>query len=327
MKRLEQIPGTAALAEAARGVLAHRLNKLRGFADALVDREKDDVEAVHQTRVYCRRVQSAADVLASALPKKHYKRLRKRLRRIRRSAGRIRDMDVLAIELKVVSPHLSAVERAAADFLLERYPDKREREREKLGKKVAKLARKGFWDWVRRHYPVTESGNEEWTPGEPSLADFARERLPAELDTFLSVFSPAPSEDYEQLHAVRIAAKRLRYVLEVFAGCFPPRFRKEIYSPIKRIQESLGAVNDSHNFALSLDELAKSTNDPALQESLYALRDRYRRRLEQLAREFSELWTEDQRREYSDRFHAMLKSLSSLDDDAVGDDVSMSSVS
>lgn len=327
MRRLEQIPGTARLADSALQIVSHRLEKLREFAHSIAERDKDDVEAVHQTRVYCRRVQAAAEVFSTALPSHQVRRLRKRLKRIRNSAGRIRDMDVLAIELRSAMDELDSAERPAAENWLDKYPTKRARKREKLGKKVAKLEKKGFWDWVRKHYPAGNPDPDAIANGEPSLGDLAREQLPVELNSFLAVLSPAPREDYEQLHAVRIAAKRFRYALEAFAGCFPPEFRKQIYNPIKRIQESLGAINDSHNFAQAFGELGDSTEDSRLRESFMALRGRYRRRLEQLSGDFNQLWTEDQRHEYSDRFHAMLKTLDAPDAEPIGNGISLSSAS
>ena len=46
------------------------------------------------------------------------------------------------------------------------------------------------------------------------------------------------------LHEFRIAGKKLRYAMEVFASAFGPQFREELYSIIEQLQEKLGAVND-----------------------------------------------------------------------------------
>lgn len=308
MKRFEQIPARSALDAAARYVVGHRLARLQEFADVLAENTGDGVEAVHQMRVYCRRVQAAVDVLVEALPKRQTRKLRKRLTRIRRAAGRVRDCDVLAMELQAIRPELDPEELHAADYLLKVSPRRRQRAFDRLSRRLQKLRRKGFWDWVQKRFPLVESV--EAVPSaaehERSLADLARDRLPAELDAFLAALSADFSGDFEQLHNIRIAAKRLRYVLEVFAGCFPVEYRQEIYNPIKKVQESLGAVNDAHTFAQQFDRLASTTDDEPLVQSLGKLRDRYHRRLVEQAGAFSQLWTEDQRRDYSDRFHAML---------------------
>src|SRR5262249_32835878 len=46
------------------------------------------------------------------------------------------------------------------------------------------------------------------------------------------------------LHNIRLAAKRLRYTMEVFADAFGPAFRNELYPLVAELQEKLGAVND-----------------------------------------------------------------------------------
>jgi CHAD domain-containing protein len=308
VKRFEQIPARSALDAAARYVLGHRLARLGEFADALAENTGDGVEAVHQLRVYCRRVHAAADVLVEALPKSQIRKLRKRITRIRRAGGRVRDWDVLAMELQAVRPELDPEELPAADYLLKVYPRRRRHAFDRLSRRLRKIRRKGFWDWVKKRFPPLESV--EAIPSaaehERSLADLARDRLPAELDAFLAALSAEFSGDFEQLHNIRIAAKRLRYVLEVFAGCFPAEYRQEIYNPIKRVQESLGAVNDAHTFAQQFDRLAQAMDEEPLVRSLDKLRDRYRRRVVEQAGAFSQLWSEDQRRDYSDRFHAML---------------------
>jgi CHAD domain-containing protein len=49
----------------------------------------------------------------------------------------------------------------------------------------------------------------------------------------------------EALHALRIHGKRLRYAIEIFAGCFPPVLRENVYPLIERVQDTLGEVQDA----------------------------------------------------------------------------------
>jgi CHAD domain-containing protein len=67
--------------------------------------------------------------------------------------------------------------------------------------------------------------------------------------------------DYAQLHQVRIAGKRLRYAMEIFAACFADAFRLDAYPRVEEMQEILGRANDSHIAA----------------EHIRALRERLRR--------------------------------------------------
>ena len=45
---------------------------------------------------------------------------------------------------------------------------------------------------------------------------------------------------------MRIAGKRLRYAMEVFADCFSLQFRESLYPRVEEMQEMLGRANDSH---------------------------------------------------------------------------------
>src|SRR5439155_22511507 len=71
--------------------------------------------------------------------------------------------------------------------------------------------------------------------------------------------------DYQNLHQVRIAGKRLRYAMEVFVDCFAAPFRAEIYPRVEEMQEILGRANDSHVAAGRLESLREwlRTHRPA----------------------------------------------------------------
>jgi CHAD domain-containing protein len=83
--------------------------------------------------------------------------------------------------------------------------------------------------------------------------------------------------DYDNLHQVRIAGKRLRYAMEVFANCFAPAFKGIYYPAVEEMQEILGRANDSHVACRRLRGLAGK-----LQESLPAAWKRYRATIEKM---------------------------------------------
>jgi CHAD domain-containing protein len=51
---------------------------------------------------------------------------------------------------------------------------------------------------------------------------------------------PAPAE----LHALRLASKKLRYTLELFKPCYGPGLRQRI-DALKSLQQMLGEINDT----------------------------------------------------------------------------------
>jgi CHAD domain-containing protein len=47
-----------------------------------------------------------------------------------------------------------------------------------------------------------------------------------------------------ELHNMRIAAKRLRYTMEIFSGCFPEKEFEPLYEVVTSIQEQIGQIHD-----------------------------------------------------------------------------------
>lgn len=110
-------------------------------------------------------------------------------------------------------------------------------------------------------------------PLRPNVALIVGVRL-EELRGFAdAALSPDASEAQ---HNMRIAAKRLRYLLEIFAGCIGEK-AEEARRAAKRLQSTLG---DLHDCDLMLPKVEEIPSVAAL----------LRRRRERLYREFVELW-------------------------------------
>jgi len=246
------------LCDAARRVLTVRLEVVRDFLPkALRDPDKDP-EHVHQLRVGTRRAAAALDLFSCCLPGKAYKTARKHLRRVRRAAGAARDWDVFLMALDAWEQKSRARHyRPALDFLVGYAVAQRAAAQESL--QAADTEYPFSFDRLQAE-TVAAIARPREHPEWETLVDLARpmlsERL-AELDETTT----RDLEDYDNLHQVRIAGKRLRYAMEVFADCFAPAFRQELYPEVEQMQEILGNANDSHVAA----------------HRLQALRDRLRR--------------------------------------------------
>ena len=95
---------------------------------------------------------------------------------------------------------------------------------------------------------------------------------------------------------MRIAGKRLRYAMEVFADCFTPAFREQLYPAVEQMQEILGIANDSYVACARLKAIA--TRLQALvplewkrfRPGLDALLDYHRKRLPEERQHFQDWW-------------------------------------
>ncbi len=97
------------------------------------------------------------------------------------------------------------------------------------------------------------------------LAENARLILAVRVAEYYAFAPIVPREDAgEALHDLRIAAKRLRYTLELFRSVFGKAGERQI-ERVKAMQEELGAIHD-HDVRIGLieDELGKAAAEQAV---------------------------------------------------------------
>jgi CHAD domain-containing protein len=103
-------------------------------------------------------------------------------------------------------------------------------------------------------------------------------------------------ENYDNLHQVRIAGKRLRYAMEYFGYCYPPSLRETYYPAVEEMQEILGRANDSHVAGRRLGALAEMLRavHPAAwkqyRDRIDELRAIHKERLPALRLQFESWW-------------------------------------
>jgi CHAD domain-containing protein len=72
------------------------------------------------------------------------------------------------------------------------------------------------------------------------------------------------TDDIERVHDMRVATRRLRAVLEVFAACFEPAAHREVLRDVKELADALGARRDPDVQLASLDAFAAAVPAPDL---------------------------------------------------------------
>lgn len=230
------IPGLGAAMpaiDAARRCLRIRLEVINDHLGTALREPDKDPEHVHQLRVGVRRAVAALDVFAALVPPKNYEAALQSLRDLRRSAGRARDWDVFLLSLAALEP------APAVDLLTGFGLARRIRAQDRLvetGTSYATAAEGSADELIlalrQPQPPVTLHAL-----GRPLLLDLLEQFRTAAIRDL---------DDYEHLHRVRIIGKRLRYAMEIFADCYPPPFREQVYPRIEEMQDILGRANDSH---------------------------------------------------------------------------------
>lgn len=196
-----------------------------------------DGVGVHQARVASRRLREAIPVLSTGLRGSKAGKATRKVRRLTRALGTVRELDVTLSLLDGLSA-TPDVARSAVEEVRAIVTGEREARREVMLKRLESVDH----DKLGRRLASVSAALEQATaePWRKALGSRLLERsraLVAAMDAAGHMYSP------ERLHEVRIAAKKLRYGLELAfdAGvrAAAPHLRT-----IKGVQEMLGTLHD-----------------------------------------------------------------------------------
>jgi CHAD domain-containing protein len=258
-------------------LLFRRLSRLVGRA-----RKKPQVETVHQIRTTARRLEALleahADHTGSAQPK-----LAKRLRRLRRRAGRVRDLDVQMAALRTVKIGRDAARKTQ---LMDHLAAERARRERKLMTALDDDSLRKLRRQLRRAQNVVAP------PEDPSVASdpparagrrAALEPLPMALRAFARLAREIGPLTEANLHEFRTRGKRVRYLAEM-AGDDPQA--KRMVKELKRMQDAIGEWHDWLVLTQKAEELFADGGESPL---LSALRNLTRARFMRALRSASDI--------------------------------------
>ena len=293
-KWIEGLTADTPLVKAAEHVLLVRLKTVGDALPKAVQESDDDPEHVHQLRVATRRADAAVRIFGPCLPRKVYKDARTRLRRVRRAAGAARDWDVFLIDLAERRAARPEKEHLGLTFLFGHAHG----ERTAAQVELTAVGDEEHADFdAFRHETAAAVRSAAELPADATLVDLARPLLLG-LMRELEWTAGGDLEDYAHLHQVRIAGKRLRYAMEVFADCFALSFREELYPSVEEMQEVLGRANDSHVAEGRLADLRRrmkrgwAAEWKRVQAGVESLLRFHQRRLPQERKRFLQWWAE-----------------------------------
>jgi CHAD domain-containing protein len=212
--------------------------RLTALLDAMPAAQAGDMRSVHQARVATRRLREALPVLRTSLNDHALGRAERQVRKMTRALGPVRELDVALAHLDELAAHnlvsARALSRLRQTIARERFarrrelldaitPGKMERLRQRLGR-------------------AGEAGGEAPPPAaalDEAHAQVVRraERLAAAVEHAGGLYLP------DRLHAVRIAAKKLRYALEIERELRKSKSTSRV-TQLKRLQDLLGRIHD-----------------------------------------------------------------------------------
>ena len=218
------------------------------------------VEPLHQCRVATRRLRELLPLCNAELGVRIASRARKRVRQLGGALGAVRELDV-ALGLVDELERAGRAQPDAASRLRQRVREERERQRERMRARLKPA-------WLRRVARdvagvLKAIGMRDATD---AWALVLAERLSARADRLRDAVAEAgPMYVSERVHDVRIAAKKLRYGLEL-ASETGEADTADAVARLKEIQDSLGRLHDIE----ILQELLRSIDLLALRDEPWA---------------------------------------------------------
>ncbi|MFL5385915.1 MAG: CHAD domain-containing protein [Longimicrobiaceae bacterium] len=226
-----------------------------------LERGADD-EALHDFRVAIRRLRSTVRAYREALEGSVGGGDRRRLSDLADATGAARDLEVHVAWLRKRLDDLPGDERARAWELLQAMRGEQARAEERLRRQVAKDFPRERWRLARRLRFYQVRMDVEAPPGgvrlAPAFARLAHEHA-AELERRLAAVRSIGDQD--EAHRARIAAKRLRYLLEPVQGELEGA--PELIRRLKKLQDALGDMHDADVLLARLATGSPSPDGPA----------------------------------------------------------------
>lgn len=215
--------------------------------------DRSDAEALHDFRVAIRRLRVTLRAYPG-LEERVSRKQRRRLRKLVRATSPARDAEVQLAWFSGRTRRFTPSERTGLGPVRARLRDRRRRvmteTRGELQERFGKLERK-----LRRR--LTALGSDVGTHEAPFRAVAAATLVQdaGELAARLSAASPATEP--AELHATRIAAKRVRYLLEPLQPGLPAGVA--LVRRLKELQDLFGELTDAHE----LDTVLREAGDAA----------------------------------------------------------------
>lgn len=235
----------------------------------------NDPDAIHDLRVATRRLQQVIDLIYPSPRSGVIPKLYRGLKRCRRSLSEVRNYDVLLERVDAALSRKRTARREAWETIGEYLKASRSARLEKSLRKLAKANLSAIYVRLKEHLPSGENADPASVHsahngvGQPLTGEQFYERIGEALQTVWTDLEQEIAQSRHEhspavLHRTRIAAKRVRYLIEVIQAFDVPG-SKEALIWLRSLQTQLG---DWHDLVVFEEAVIGMIADPAF------LRDR-----------------------------------------------------
>ena len=291
-------------------VLVTRFEELYGFYETALD--WSDPEGVHSMRVASRRLRSALRDFMPFLRKRGINSVQKRLKKLADTLGEVCDHDVAIMALEEIEKRAPEGVSLTLKQSIETRKQNREQSREALKAALDKTQLDQLQsDFVAAIDRATATdGPKAQSAPQITYLKMSRavilDRLKELEKLSADVFKPF---EVETLHEMRIAAKRLRYAVELFQSCWG-RSISTYAKRAARVQTALGDLHDCdvwiESFGEAINEARKQKQDAQVAAYVWLLSHFVKLRTKHLRRAFAE-WSKWEAQDLSEKLRTSLR--------------------
>lgn len=238
--------------------------RLDAFARAVKALGRDEVRALHRARVASRRLRELVPILQ--LEPESARKLSRRLRKVTRRLGDMRELDVLLLSIDELHASRSGPGRALGRVGIV-VSKERDRVRKRLAARLPASSLRRLMRKLERivaalqveEASATADETRRWRWAVDATVARRASRLATAMDDAGAVYLP------DRLHSVRVALKKLRYAVELQQESSSTRDAATLRL-LKRAQDLLGRMHDKEMLLDRVRKLQASLAPPTLAE-------------------------------------------------------------
>ncbi len=244
-------------------------------------REPEEIESVHKLRVKIRQFRSLVSFFKPLMSKRKHREIQEVLREMAQECAYLRELDVLMKEWTDRKNEFKKAGLTGENFF-RIMQEERGIEQERLFAFLEKP------DFARELNKVVEQLEKAIDLNETQyleLDEMVEDTLDTWHDEIKAEYDAIDVNDLAIIHALRIRAKKMRYIMEVFE-LDTAADSKAMYKEIKRWQEVLGNITDANRNSEAVMEIAEKYPDAPIEEELELFKTIEAKEANQLYQEF-----------------------------------------
>lgn len=226
-------------------------------------REPQEVESVHKLRVKIRQFRSLTAFFKPLMKKRQQREIQNVLRAMAQECAYLREVDVLIQEWVTVIPQMQDLPTGGEAFLRV-LRGERDLEQARL---CGVLEKPDFARTLKEIEGQIISAIDLQKTRFADLADMVQATLEQWHHEIQLSYEAIDSNDLAIIHALRIRAKKQRYLLEIF-GYDQAEASKARYKEIRSWQEVLGDLTDANRNSEAVREIAQCYPDEPIDEEI-----------------------------------------------------------